>query len=312
MRIVVVGAGGVGGLVGGLLAHSGVEVAFVARGKQLEAIRTHGLRIECPRATFDLPQLEASDDPARLSPADVVLVAVKSWQVAEIAASLRPLLARGGYVVPLENGVEAASTLAATLGEERVAGGFCAMLAWLEKPGLIRHMGQTLRVVLGERGGAASASPRLEKLAQQLTAAKIDVEIASDIDAALWEKFLFIASFGAVAAVSRAPAGVVRSVPQTRALLESAMREVAALAHARSVQLRNEAVDVAMGMVDALQPDATASMQRDIQAGRPSELQDQVGAIVRMAREAKLAVPANEFLLAALLPQELAARRSNA
>jgi 2-dehydropantoate 2-reductase len=312
MRIVVVGAGGVGGLVGGLLAHSGAEVAFVARGKQLAALRTRGLRVECPRATFELPEVEASDDPASLLPADVVLVAVKSWQVAGIAPSLAPLLARGGYVVPLENGVEAAPSLSAALGEERVAGGFCAMLAWLEKPGLIRHTGQTLRVVLGERGGGAGSSPRLEALALQLRAAKIDVDIASDIEAALWEKFLFIASFGAVAAVSRAPALEVRTVPQTRALLSATMHEIAALARARSVQLRSEAVEVALGLVDALPPHATASMQRDIQAGRPSELEDQTGAVVRMAQAIGLAVPANEFLQAALLPQELAARRSKA
>jgi 2-dehydropantoate 2-reductase len=311
MRIIVVGAGGVG-LVGGLLAHSGAEVAFVARGRQLEALRTQGLRVECPRATFHLPKVEASDNPADLPPADVVLVAVKSWQVAEIAPSLRPLLAEGGYAVPLENGVEAAATLSAALGEERVAGGFCAMLAWLEKPGLIKHAGQTLRVVLGERrGGSGGSSPRLEVLAQQLTAAKIDVEISNDIEAALWEKFLFIASFGAVAAASRAPAGVVRSVPQTRALLDSTMREVAALARARGVRLREEAVATALAQVDALPPNATASMQRDIRAGRPSELQDQVGAIVRMARESGQAVPTNEFLFAALLPQELAARNAS-
>jgi 2-dehydropantoate 2-reductase len=312
MRVVVVGTGGVGGMLGGLLAHSGVEVAFVARGKQLEAMRTQGLQIESPRATFHLTAVEASDDPSQLAPADVVLVAVKSWQVADVAASLRPLLARGGYVVPLENGVEAAPTLEAGLGKQHVAGGFCAMLAWLERPGLIQHTGATLRVVLGERGakaGASGGSPRLEALAQLLAAAKVDVEISNDIEAALWEKFLFIASFGAVAAAARAPAGVIRTVPETRASLEGAMREVAAVAHARGVRLRQEAVASALAMVDALQADATASMQRDIQAGRPSELQDQTGAIVRMAKESGVPVPINTVLLASLLPQELAARK---
>jgi 2-dehydropantoate 2-reductase len=311
MRVVIVGAGGVGGMLGGLLAHSGVEVAFVARGRQLDAMRRHGLQVESPRATFHLATVEASDDPARLAPADVVLVAVKAWQVPEVAASLRPLIANGGYVVPLENGVEAAPTLEAALGKEHVAGGFCAMLAWLERPGLIKHTGSTLRVVLGERGvqpGASGSSPRLEALAQRLASAKVDVEISNDIEAALWEKFLFIASFGAVAAAARSPAGVIRTVPQTRAILEAAMQEVESLAHARGVRLSKDAVPTALAMVDALQADATASMQRDIQAGRPSELQDQTGAIVRMAKESGVPVPVNEVLLASLLPQELAAR----
>lgn len=306
MRIVVVGAGGVGGLIGGLLAKSGVDVAFVARGKNLEALRAHGLRVEGPRGTFTLDNVSVSDDPAQLMAADVVLVAVKAWQVAELAPTLRPLLAQGGYVVPLENGVEAAESLVAALGEERVAGGLCAMFAWLDSPGVIKHAGAVVRVVLGERRGAVS--PRLERLAAQLTAANVDVEVTPDIDAAMWEKFLFISSFGAVAAVTRAPAGVVRTLPETRQLLIAAMEEVAALARARGVRLREDAVARALGMVDALMPDTTASMQRDIMAGRPSELLDQSGAIVRMAAAARVPAPAHGFLLASLLPQERAAR----
>jgi len=311
MRIGVVGVGGVGGLVGGLLAHSGVEVAFVARGAQLAALRERGLRVESTRATFQLPPLEAAEDPAQLAPCDVVLVAVKSWQVAEIAPSLRPLLAADGFVVPLENGVEAAATLVQALGEKRVVGGLCAMLAWLESPGLVKHAGPTLQVVVGERDGSASA--RLSKLATLLTAAKIDAAIAPDIEAALWQKFTFIAAFGGVAAASRVPAGAVRSVPQTRALLTAAMQEIAQLAQARGVQLpAAKAVSVAMAMVDGLPEGATASMQRDIQAGRPSELHDQVGAVVRLAREAGVASPVHDFLFATLLPQENAARHGSA
>jgi 2-dehydropantoate 2-reductase len=197
------------------------------------------------------------------------------------------------------------------LGESRVAGGLCAMLAWLETPGFVRHAGETLRVVLGERN-APGTSPRLERLAQQLTAAKIDALLADDIEAASWEKFLFIAAFGAVAAATRAPAGVVRALPETRAVLSAALEEVASLATARSVRLHPAAVIRALAMVDALPADATASMQRDIQAGRPSELQDQVGAIVRMARAAGVNTPTCELLFAALLPQELAARGTQA
>jgi 2-dehydropantoate 2-reductase len=306
MRIVVVGAGGVGGLIGGLLAKSGADVAFVARGRQLEALRTRGLRVEGPRGTFTLSQVSASDDPSQLTAADVVLVAVKSWQVEEIAPRLRPLLAHDGYVVPLENGVEAADTLAAALGEERVAGGLCAMFAWLEEPGVVKHAGAVVRVVLGER--RMGSSPRLGRLAAQLTAANVDVELTPDIDAATWEKFLFIASFGAVAAITRAPAGVVRALPETRQLLVSAMEEVATLARARGVRLRQDAVARALDMVEALAPETTASMQRDIMAERPSELLDQSGAIVRMAAAARVPAPVHGFLLAGLLPQERAAR----
>jgi 2-dehydropantoate 2-reductase len=310
MRVVVVGAGGVGGIIGGLLARSGVEVAFVARGAQLQALRERGLSVESPRASFRLDRVEASDDPASLAPADVVLVAVKAWQVAEVAPRLAPLVARGGFVIPLENGVEAADTLARAVGEERVAGGLGHLAVWLEGPGKVRHVGELLRVTMGERRGGSSA--RLEALAAALRAAKVDVVLSEDVEAASWEKFLFIAAFGGVGALTRAPIGVVRALPETRALLVSAMEEIAALARARGVRIAPDAVAKALATIDSFPPDVTASMQRDIQGGRPSELFDQNGAVVRMGKEKGVRVPVNEVIYGALLPQEQAARRGAA
>jgi 2-dehydropantoate 2-reductase len=307
MRIAVVGAGAVGSLLGGLLARAGNEVAFVARGAQLAALRQGGLSVDSPRGTFRVADPEASDDPASLQPAEAVLVAVKGWQVREVAARMRPLLAPGAFAVPLENGVEAADVLARTLGEDHVVGGLCHLIAWIEAPGLVRHVGDALRVTMGERAGGRSA--RLERLAAVLQAARIDALVTDDIDAASWEKFLFIAALGGVGAVTRSPIGVVRSTPEARDLLRRAMEEVAAVARARGVRLREDAVQRALSTIDRLPVDATASMQRDIQAGRPSELLDQTGAVVRLARDAGVPAPVHEFLFGALLPQEEAARR---
>lgn len=307
MRIAVVGAGGVGGLVGGLLARAGNSVAFVARGKHLAAMRERGLRVESPRANFTLSPVQASDDPAALGTADVVLVAVKGWQVREIAPRLSPLFGPATFAVPLENGVEAASDLAAVLGEDRVAGGLVHVLSWIEAPGHIRHLGPLLRVTVGERRGGASA--RVQALADALRAASVDVVVSENVEAAIWEKFLFIDAFGSVGAVTRAPIGVTRALPETRALLVAAMNEVAALARARGVDLAPDAVGRALELMDRLPADATASMQRDIVAGRPSELHDQPGAVVRLSKEAALAAPVHAVLFAALLPQEQAARQ---
>jgi len=306
MRVVVVGAGGVGGVVGGLLARAGVDVAFVARGAQLAALRENGLHVTSARGAFHLPQVQASDDPAQLDPADVVIVAVKGWQVAEVAPRLGPLLKAGGFAVPLENGVDAAGVLARALGEERVVGGLCHMFAWIESPGRVRHEGDLLRVTVGERTGGTS--PRVEALAAELRGANIDVTLSDDVEAAAWEKFMLISSFGGVGAVTRAPIGVVRVLPETRAMLAAAVGEVAALARARGVRLPDGAETRVMGLLDRVAPESTASMQRDIQAGRPSELYDQNGAVVRMGSEIGVAVPTHAFIFASLLPQERAAR----
>lgn len=307
MRIAIVGAGGVGAVVGGLLQRSGQEVAFVARGAQLEALRDRGLEVVSPRGSFHLPRVEVEQDPARLAPADAVLVCVKGWQVPEVAPRLAPLLRGGGFAVPLENGVESAGQLAAALGAERVAGGLCFMLSRLDRPGVVVHVGESLKVTVGELTGP-TRSPRLEALQRALQAAQVDCTIAPDIGAATWEKFLFIEPLGAVGAATRVPIGVLRSLRESRALLVAAAEEVAALARARGVALPADAVARTLATLDRMPAEATASMQRDLAAGRPSELFDQTGAVVRLGREAALPLPVHAFLWAVLLPQEQAAR----
>ncbi|OFX26018.1 MAG: hypothetical protein A2V77_05410 [Anaeromyxobacter sp. RBG_16_69_14] len=283
-------------------------MSVVARGAQLEAIRARGLQVSSPLGDFT-QRVATGADPGALAPADAVLVAVKAWQLAEVAPTLAPLLSGGGVAVPLQNGVEAADRLAAALGSERVAGGIVNVLAWIEGPGVIRHLGGVPRIVVGELGDRASApSARLEALAAALSHAGAEAKLSTDMERVSWEKFLLIEPWGAISAVARAPLGVVRGIPETRALLVTAMEELATLARARGVRLAPDATGSALALLDGVTPEATASMQRDIGAGRPSELEDQTGAVVRLARVARLAVPVHEVLLAALLPQEAAAR----
>jgi 2-dehydropantoate 2-reductase len=323
MRIAIVGAGGVGGLLGGLLARSGAEVAVVARGAHGDAIRTRGLTVDSTLGRFTVPVAAVAADPAALGPADVVLVAVKAWQVAEVAPSLAPLVAAGGVAVPLQNGVEAAGRLAAALGEERVAGGLISVLAWIDGPGAVKHLGGPPTLKLGERGaraggpgprtsvprsGAGVASPRLEPLAAALRAAGAQVEVVADIERAAWEKYLLIEPWGTLGAAARAPMGVLRSTPEARALLVALQDELARVARARGVALPDDAPARTLAFLDGVPGEATASMQRDLGAGRPSELDDQTGALVRLAREAGVPVPLHEALHALLLPQEAAAR----
>ena len=306
MRIAIVGLGGVGGLLGGLLAKSGAEVAFVARGAHLQALREQGLRIEGAVGSFTVATPDASDDAGKLAPADVVLLAVKSWQVAEVAPSLLPLIGARGFVVPLQNGLEARDRLSAALGADRVTGGLCHLFAWTERPGLVRQSGPTPSVTVGEWSGGGSE--RLEQLCAALAAAGVTATIAPRIDAAVWEKALFVEALGAVGAAVRLPVGAWRAQPESRALLAAAMRETDAVARAGGVELGQAAIDRALARIDALPAEGTASMQRDLAAGRPSELDDQTGAIVRIAAQRAVDVPVHRFLLGCLLPHERAAR----
>jgi 2-dehydropantoate 2-reductase len=299
----------VGGLLGGLLARSGTQVAVLARGAHADAIRARGLQIDSPLGKFAAPVAAVADDPAALGAADAVVVSVKAWQVAELAPRLAPLVAPGGVVVPMQNGVEAAGQLAAALGEDAVAGGLVSVLSWIDGPGAVKHVGAPPRVKIGERGTPAQrASPRLDRLAAALRAAGAECEVVADVERATWEKFLLIEPWGTVAAAARAPLGVVRSVPESRTLLVGAMEELARLGRARGVALAADAVARTIALVDGFPAEGTASMQRDLGAGRPSELADQTGAVIRLAREAGVPVPIHAVLHAALAPQERAAR----
>jgi len=306
VRVAVFGAGSVGGYFGGCLARAGVDVVFIARGDHLRAMLADGLRVSSPRGDFHVRPVQATDDPAGVGPVDVVMVAVKAWQVPEAALAIRPLLGPRAFAVPLQNGVEAASQLAAVLGTGRVVGGTCRIISMIAAPGQIRHVGIEPTVIIGELD--RRRSERVERLQQVLERAGVTAEVAADIHVAVWEKFLFLAPLSGVGALTRAPVGIVRAIPQTRQLLEDAMREIVAVGRAQGVALPDDALARAMAVVEASPPEGTTSMQRDLMAGRPSELEAQSGAVARLGREAGVPTPVHDFIYAALLPMEMRAR----
>ena len=282
MRIAVFGTGGAGGYFGGRLARAGEDVTFIARGEHLRALREHGLRVESVKGNFEIQSAQATDNPEEVGEVDVVIVGVKAWQVPEVAKAVRPLVGPGSYVLPLQNGVEAASQLAAVLGTDRVLGGLAKIFSSVVEPGRIRHVGGPASVAFGELDNRPSE--RVERLRKTFAQAGVTVEVPPDIHVALWEKFMFIAPFGGIGAVTRAPIGTLRSLPETRRMLEQDTREVFQVARASNIPLDDDAVARTMAFVDSQPPVGTASMQRDLVAGRPSELEAWNGAVVRLGQ----------------------------
>jgi 2-dehydropantoate 2-reductase len=306
VRIGVVGAGGVGGYFGGRLVQAGEEVVFVARGAQLAALRSRGLSIESPRGNASLGPQRASSDPAELGRVDAVLLCVKTWQVADTVPALRAMIGPETCVVPFQNGVEAADQLGELLGEGPVLGGVAKIVAYMDGPGRIRDVGGPTAAAFAELDNRPSG--RVERLRDAFRRAKLEVETPADIHAAVWSKFLFVATAGGVGAVARMPIGILRRIPETRALLQGGMAEIAALAAARRVRLPDDIVDRTMAFVDTLPAEGTASLQRDIADGRRSELEAWSGAVVRLGRSAGVATPVHAFIYSSLLPAELRAR----
>jgi 2-dehydropantoate 2-reductase len=299
MRIVVMGAGGVGGYFGGRLSQAGHEVSFVARGKHLEAIKAKGLALKSPLGDA-LLKVRAAEDPAALAPADLVLFAVKLWDTENAAAQLRPLVQQGAFVIPFQNGVESIERVGKVLGAERVLGGAAYIAGRIGEPGVVVQVGTMARLRFGP------VLPAQKQVAQAFHAAckdaKIDVELADDIVKVLWEKFVLLVALSATTTVTRKPIGVVRADPDMRWLFESCMRETWALGRMRGVKLADDLVGQTLKFADGLPPEMKASMLGDLEAGGKLEAPWLSGGVARMAAAAGMDAPANRAVFAALKP----------
>ena len=307
LRIVVFGTGAVGGYFGGRLAQAGQDVIFLARGAHLAAIKAQGLRVSSLRGNFVLRPANAVEHPSEAGPVDIVLLGVKAWQVADAAAAMRPMLGPKTYVVPLQNGVDAPAQLTEVIGRSRVLGGLCRVLASIKAPGHIEQSGVDPYIAFGELDGRRTE--RVDRLRAAFERTEgVTVETPPDIVAAMWTKFLFISALSGVGAITRSTAGVVRSKPETRGLLVQALEEARQVALAHRVRLPDDVVSRVMQSIDELPEGGTASMQRDIAAGRPSELSSQSGAVVRLGQAAGVPVPVHTVIYESLLPLERRAR----
>ena len=307
MRIAIFGVGGVGGYFGGRLARAGHDVVFIARGGHLEAMKSRGLRVDSIDGDFVVDPVRATDDPSSTGHVDAVIVAVKTWSVPDAARSMAPMVGPSTVVLPLENGVEAAHHLSQVLGREHVLGGLCRIISFIEGPGHIRHTGLPPQVELGEQDNRTRE--RTTRLKDALEQAGIKARIPDDIHVSIWTKFINLAPFSGVASVTGAPAGVLAALPETRRMVKEGMEEIFSVAAAHGIHLPDDIVERSMTWFEhKLPPGSTTSMQRDIMAGRPSELESQNGAVVRLGKEASVPTPVNSFIYGSLLPREMRAR----
>ena len=307
MRIAIFGTGGVGGYFGGRLAQAGTDVIFIARGQHLQAMRHNGLKVDSINGDFVVQNVQATEKPEEVGIVDMVLVAVKAWQVSDAAEAVKPMVGPETFVLPLQNGVEAPSQLSKILGQEHVLGGLCGLITYLVEPGYIRHAGTDPFIRFGELDN--TQSDRTKKLKAVLDQTQgVTATIPSNINVALWQKFLLIAAWSGLGAITRTPVGIFRSQPGTRQMLEQTMVEIYDVARVRNIKLPDDVVAKTMEFLDTLPSDGTASMQRDIMDGKPSELEAQTGAVVRLGQEVGVETPVNNLIYQSLLPMEMRAQ----
>jgi 2-dehydropantoate 2-reductase len=284
------GSGGVGGFVGGRLAHSGCDVRFVARGAHLQAMRTNGLVIESDaQDAIRIPSVRAAEDPASLGPVELVIIAVKLRDTEAAAAAVRPLISPTTTVLSLQNGVTKDDILRREFGPQAVIGGVTYVATRIARPGVIGQTGTVQRVVIGEYDGRLSQ--RIQTLHAWLARAGIDAAISDDIRRTLWEKFVFLVGLSSSTATMRSRLGTILANAQTRAFFLDLMREVVAVGRALDVALPPDYAEQRLAFADTMPQDMTSSLHHDLDAGRPLEIEWLAGAVATLGRSRSIPTP---------------------
>jgi len=309
LRVGVFGAGGVGGYLAARLASCGADVTVVARGEHLQAIKDHGLKLTSISGSCTV-LVKATDDPSQVGEMDLAIVACKSWQVETIAPSLKSWLGPETLVVPTQNGVEAPERLAAQLGKERVLGGYIRIQALVQEPGHIVHDGlMQAEFGVGALPGAGSFVPKRLQVVKAAfrDAVGLELVLCDDVWSKMWRKLSAICAYSGVCTASRSDIGEVVACPESKGLLVQLLTETLQVAISNGVGLPHEEVDGIVKEYEGLaanSPSNTPSLMRDMLAGRPSELDDQLGAVLRYAARSGTSTPGVAALHAVLLPQE--------
>ncbi|MEM7404015.1 MAG: 2-dehydropantoate 2-reductase [Pseudomonadota bacterium] len=306
MRFAIYGAGGLGAYYGARLQAAGQDVGFIARGTNLETMRAHGLRILSPLGDLHLPEVKVTSNPVDLGPVDFIVVAVKTWQVTEVAQAMGPLLGPATIAVPFLNGVDAPYQLAEVLGPDRVLGGLSRIFSMIESPGVIRHFNDSAYVSFGRLDN--SASKAAERLRDAFDAAGVDSEVAPDIARALWEKLILVSSWTGISTLARSPMGILRDSVPLKELVDRCIDEGIAVARARGIEIAPDYKATMWAFYAGLPDGATGSMTRDIWSERPSELDAWCGAIHRIGGELGVPTPTHTMCYRLLQPIEAAAR----
>lgn len=296
MRVAVKGAGAVGGYFGALLHKGGLDVTFIARGRHLEAIRARGLHIKSPYEDFTIHPT-AVEDPRTVSPVDLILFCVKSYDTESSAHQCLPMLKEDTAILSLQNGVDNEAKIAGIVGTEKVMGGVAYIGAAVVEPGVIGHTAEG-RIVFGElRGGISERARRLEQMFRE---ANVPTEVSANIQAILWGKLCWNATFNALNTLVGGEVRALVERPETRALARVVMEEVRAVGVAEGVHLPEEIVDKMLRWTESEAGRIKTSTRQDLEMGKPLEVEALNGVVVRKGKAAGIPTPLN-FALYGLL-----------
>ncbi|MFD0761926.1 ketopantoate reductase family protein [Lutibacter aestuarii] len=306
MNIVIYGTGGVGGYFGARLEQAGNNVTFIARGKHLQTIQQHGLQLKSIKGNYLVHPANAVDSISKVKDIDLILIGVKTWQLQEVAKEIKPHLGKNTMVIPLLNGVENQNILCSVIDKKHVLGGLCKIVSMIEDYGVVNHVSYEPTIVFGELDN--KKTKRALKLEELFLKAGFKTTLTEDIQTEIWTKFLFITTVSGMGALTRSTIGEMLENVEIKLLMYKAAEEVLAIAKVLHINLPEKSIEKQFKIIESQPYITTASLQRDIMEGKPSELEAQNGTIVKLGEKLGVPTPINSFIYNCLLPQEKRAR----
>ena len=299
MRIAIMGAGGVGGCLGGLLAKAGNDVSLIARGEHLEAIRSNGLKLIRPDGEF-VVKVDATDDPAEVGPVDLILYTVKTFHNRSVITTLKPLMGEETSIISLQNGVESHELLGSVLGPSNILPGAYWASAHIQTPGIISE-DVLSKLSFGEI--EVTESLRALDIRKVFRDAGIEADISTDPVQVLWQKFVVLSSLAGITSAAQTRASELLKFPDARKMFLDALEEALAIGMARGIDLSENLAQESLEWIDTL-PDFQVSMHADFEAGRVTELDALSGAVIRLGKQIGVKTPVHSFFYSVLLPHK--------
>ena len=297
MRIAVMGAGAVGGYFGGVLANQGEDVTLIARGAHGDAIKTNGLQVDSHWGNFNV-KVPVTADPSTIGEVDLILHCTKLYSNAEALPSLKPIVGDNTSILTIQNGVTSGSIIADYFDESKVLQGATYIETSIAGPGHIHQSGSTARIEFGENDG--STTERTDSIKNLFDREGMQVEVSDSIVDTLWNKMVMVGAIGTLMAASRASLPEILASPHGEHAIRTTMEEIVAVGQAKGIKFPPRCVESKMEAAIAEAEEFQASLQYDLTAGKPLELDDILGAVVTMAREFDIPVPSSAALVTVL------------
>lgn len=292
LKFLIVGTGGTGGSIGGFLALSGYDVTLIARGEHLKKIKQDGLRLNSDiKGDIVINNIKACTSEEYEGKADVIFVCVKSYSIDSIIPLLKKAAHKNTLVIPILNGFDMGEKINKKFDEAYVLDGCIYIVSFLSAPGEIRQMGDILRVVYGVREDSEVPYEKLEEIKKALVSAGINTVISDNIKRDTFRKFSFISTYAACGAYYNINSGQMQSTKEYKNTFIRLLKEFKAVADAMNIVFDVDIVETNLKILEAMEPDSTASMQKDLAYGKQSEMDGIVFEVVRLADKYHVEVP---------------------